>query len=189
MFRSDEYKFYFTHIPKTGGTSIKKALLPYANPGQLTFNGEKVNDGVGFHPHVKLTRARAIQYSTYFKFSIVRNPWARHASLWKFLTGRGRRSVAGLSFPQYIEAVCNGNHHYSINQVDFGLKYMSFVGKFENLEGAFRQICQRTGVPENTLEHFKDQGDYSYRTMYNHKTRMLIEKHCSEDILQFEYEF
>lgn len=189
MFKSDKHKFYFTHIPKTGGTSIKSALLPFANPGQLTFDGEKVTDGKGFRPHKVLTREQANKYHDYFKFAFVRNPWARYASLYRFLRYRGSKDAAGLDFHQFLHKVVTNRNQYSLTQMHYGLGLMDYVGTYENLERCFKHICNQIGIPEQPLGHYKNQGDYDYRKMYNFKTKHMVANHCVRIIDEFMYTF
>ena len=190
MFRSDKYKFYFTHIPKTGGTSIKKALLPYANKGQLYFNGEKVTDGEGFHPHVPLTASTAKSFNDYYKFAFVRNPWARFVSLYLFLRGRDRDIVRNKSFSFFITDIVTNRNMYSRTQVRFGLEHMDYVGQFENIDADFQLICRNIGIPDEiVLSHFKDQGEYNYRDFYTGTTKAMVKAHCQKTIKWFNYKF
>jgi hypothetical protein len=88
-----EKKFVFVHIPRTGGTHLKKILEPYSYKA-LVPNGDK-NDGSmiefnewAYHKHA----AWYIEYlfnlgvpldvirSEYTFFTIVRNPWERALS-------------------------------------------------------------------------------------------------------------
>lgn len=195
MFRSDKYKFYFCHIQKTGGTSIKKALLPYANPDQLYFDGEKVTDGIGFAPHIPMSEYLSAQFADYFKFAFVRNPWQRHASLFKFLQSRDLPEARGVDFKGYIERVCrNQLHTYSKNQIDYvrtkkGIWLVDFIGRFETLQESFDHVCGKCGLPQIELPHFKDQGPYDYKIMYTNALKRMIADHHKEDIKEFGYVF
>ena len=91
-------KTLYIHIPKTGGTSITKALSPCLdnviteqhpvykrNPEY----GKEYNKVLNF----KLSRAEHFQrviggkpFDKLWKVAIVRNPWDRYVSNWKWLT-------------------------------------------------------------------------------------------------------
>ena len=69
---SHKHKFIFTHIPKTGGTSITRALNP--------------NAGIKNKP---LKEMPLKDKEDYFKFTFVRNPWDRAVSMFFFRQKRG----------------------------------------------------------------------------------------------------
>ena len=194
MYRSDLKKFIFIHIPKTGGTSVKKYLYEYANKDQLLFNGDKVIDLNNWHPHEPMNYQDYITYKAYLKFTFVRNPWARHASLWKFLHARKDPHGGYMWFTQYIQAVCKGQLIYSRNQSDYftdnGWVMIDYVGRFEAFEEDFKEILEKLNIPfYKPMPHIKDQGDYDYHDMYTNEIKDLIYKHCMVDIKQFKYEF
>jgi len=182
------------HIQKTGGTSIKKALLPFANPKQLYFDGEKVTDGPGFRPHQPMTYPLAREYSNYFKFAIVRNPWERHASIWKFLKGRRSTDIGDIDFDTYIYKVYNNELGiYSKSQLSYvcdnGFWMVDYIGRFESLDLSFDYICDKICIDRPPLPHYKNQGNYDWRLMYNPETHEMIKEHCKADIEEFNYSF
>ena len=73
---SHEYRCIFIHIPRTGGSSIEKALV-----GRNWWSISKETK------HITASQAREVYgdyWGKYFKFSFVRNPWDRCVSLLAF---------------------------------------------------------------------------------------------------------
>lgn len=193
MLISDEYKFVFVHIPKTGGTSIKRALLEYANPGQLKFEGELVTDLNGYHPHVGMSAEACKKYADYFKFAFVRNPWAWHASIYRFTIHRGlHKTICSMSFKDYIEAIGRNETDYAKNQLDYimvdGVIAVDFIGRFENLKDDFENVCKNIEI-KTELPHYKNLGALSYREMYSPALADIVAEHCRSDIEYFGYSF
>ena len=71
---SHKYKFIFVHIPKTAGTSVKTALNTLVNPNEI-INVEG-HEPTKYQPYLSLP---------YTKFTIIRNPWDRAVSSWKWV--------------------------------------------------------------------------------------------------------
>jgi hypothetical protein len=78
-------KFIFIHIPKCAGSSIIKTVTSGPNPLWKLFQRR-----VHHEPLDSYRRAFPKEFDEYFKFSIVRNPWARVVSLYFF---RKKRSA------------------------------------------------------------------------------------------------
>ena len=87
----------YIHIPKTGGTSVKKTLED--TPDALTGNSEIIKNHPLFHRfHLAVisfkmpncVRFKLIlgkeKWDSLWKVAFVRNPWDRYASNWKWLT-------------------------------------------------------------------------------------------------------
>ena len=214
-FLSDKHKFLFVHIPKTGGTSIKRALIDYANNNLMKFDGEVVTDICRrYKPHGILHKDAVTLYKDYFKFTFVRNPWARHASLYKWIKKRKANPlISKFTFSEYVKSITGGEllkikHYTTKSQLSFIHKkkkkkiesYYSKGGedkvlvdkvfKYENILEDFETIKNILKLDSDlTLPHYKDAGKYDYREMYNSETIELIKNHCRRDIETFEYEF
>lgn len=87
---SESDKLIFIHIPKTGGTSIEHALGMHGDNvdiGIRPYLNQKKNQQTLFGKGLQHLTAKAIhrrigenKFSSYFKFSIVRNPYDRLVS-------------------------------------------------------------------------------------------------------------
>lgn len=81
-------KVIFVHIPKTGGTSIEYAF------DQVKLKRKKVvqHPNTKHHTNEEMQKQFPEEHASYYKFSVVRNPWEREYSLWKFLQEMNRKS-------------------------------------------------------------------------------------------------
>jgi len=90
-------KVFYIHVPKTGGTSIKKALVDH--DGVVTESSSCIKNHPIFHRHhlkvmnfkmSNVCRFREILgetlWETLWKVAFVRNPWDRYVSNWHWLT-------------------------------------------------------------------------------------------------------
>lgn len=85
MIISDKYKLIFISIPKTGTSSMQEALLCNleSKKNQLYINERliKTNDHI---TATKLKDLLAGDWNTYYKFAVVRDPYERRASLYRY---------------------------------------------------------------------------------------------------------
>lgn len=188
---SHDYKYVFIHVPKTGGTSITKALKPKRSPR-----------------HVPLCKMKRKENGNYFKFAFVRNPWDRVVSSFffrqkrKWLTKESFEDRFGepLTFKnwvkqkEYTTSFANqGNRLYL--QVNW-MKYrcsekfgMDYIGRFENLQSDFDAICDKIGIPRKQLKHRNATRHEHYTEYYDDETRDIVGQLCAEDIEYFGYKF
>lgn len=97
MIINNSNQFIFVHIPKTGGTSVTSLLSSFTNYCDLEIGGTNFGEKIapiysqrfGLRKHATAATIRAIVgsvcWSQYFSFCIVRNPFARCLSTYKFL--------------------------------------------------------------------------------------------------------
>jgi hypothetical protein len=117
---SHHHKCIFVHIPKTAGTSIEKALLP-ANP-------RKGSD----HSILREYRGHKC-FSEYFKFSFVRNPWARVYSVFNYYRSGGNNFIP--SSPK--------EKLYNWFQINFNKNYISDQAMAAQMPHDFEEFCCR----------------------------------------------
>jgi hypothetical protein len=87
MLISHKYKFITIDIPKTGTRSFRESLVPLGVIDE--FGAPNLN--AEFYQHDGAIRAKKQfaknnwNWNEYFKFTIVRNPWVRYFSFFKYL--------------------------------------------------------------------------------------------------------
>jgi len=199
MIVDNHHKYVFVSIPKTGSISIQFSLgyghdIPEPNDYHMSL--QQILD----------TNKHAIDF---FKFSFVRNPWARILSLYKdFTINRIYQYSAKVKHEKPLFGEFKDFTDFCLNihtspwmqdvflrsQVDF-LSYnnqinMSYIGRFENFIQDFHIICNKIGISPPLLKMNVGKYDNSdYRTYYNDDSKEAIRKLYQRDIEEFKYEF
>lgn len=215
---SHPLKAIFVHIPKTAGTSIEAVLgmhrdkhdiglRPYYNQ---VLDYEHLYGG----PLQHLTAAAIRQimnddarFNSYFKFTVVRNPWDRLVSAlaWTDQKWVRREELDAAQFdaqvrqvhaafvaaqaggdwsvlPQYLHPQCafvwNAQRRSMVD----------FVARYEDLQAGWNVIRRRLGVeaelPVRMKSHHRD-----FRHYYTPETRRLVAEMYALDVRTFQYEF
>lgn len=201
--------FIFVHIPKCAGTSIETALMPFATPHddwkQLS-DSERLRFWLpGKHglQHSKLRRfEKDFDLKEYFKFALVRNPWDRAISQLEYLRNTAKAPLfANKTIKEQLHILCTTKatiwaQDLSASQVDYlvdktGEPCMDFIGRFENLNEDFREICRRLELDSRVeLPHvFQSRRVDHYSKFYDRESRQWVRKRFSTDIETFQYEF
>ena len=208
MLISEKYKFIFVHIYKNAGTSITHALIPFAT-SQWQWIAHEALKKAGIpspffepHPfHKHITAPEIIEhlgleiFDSYFSFAIVRNPWDWQVSLYKYMLKEKTHHQHGFvkelgSFEEYIKWRCS-------NEVRFQKDYIysqddkllvNFVGKYENLDKDFNQICTRIGISA-ALPKLNVSNTRPYQDYYTEETEELVRQAFEPDITTFAYSF
>ncbi len=214
MLLSLKYKFLFVHIPKTGGTSIRAALnrLRFRDPWfGLQFICSKISKlsghrlGCKFPRHAKAIAAKEMLprefFDSLFKFAFVRNPWDLQVSSYHHVKRHYPHLLKGREdFESFLRWKLDRQRPYIyhldtptqseyIKDID-GSLLVDFVGRYENLQEDFDEVCRRIGVKPIKLphrRHTKDRKDY--RVYYNDSTAELVYNYFREDIERFGYSF
>jgi hypothetical protein len=205
---SHKHRFIFVHIPKSGGTSIAKALGPYEDHARLKWFWRRAvprlltpRQRTRFRVRFHLTHRRASEmashiadYDRLFSFGIVRNPWDRHVSLYEYLrqtpSRRLHKQVESLSFEEYLSAQREDRSGRQASWLcdESGNLIVDFVGRFERLEDDFAQVCEKVGV-KGRLPHLNRSRRDTYRSYYTAATRDLVGRIDRRDIELFDYSF
>ncbi|OEI80502.1 hypothetical protein AST99_08915 [Formosa algae] len=181
--------FVFIHIAKTGGTSVisitGKAHRKHLTVKQvIKYIGQKKWDNV-------------------YTFAIVRNPWAKVVSQYKFRTKTNKSKMGDnpIDFKDWVKKVFveKDKFYYHVRpllfapQVDWlknnqGEIDLDKVIRFENLNEEYREVAQIIGIdPE--LPHLNSTKPSDYKSYYDEETKNIIADWFAEDIKTFNYRF
>jgi hypothetical protein len=210
----DLHAIYF-FVPKVACSSLKKICAELLGIDvDLTDSVEPVHEVE--YPFVR--REELHEYSDYFKFAFVRNPWDRLVSCWsskiaadpdrtdqEWLAGVHRcladfpQFYAGMSFEAFAAAVVatpddSAESHfrsqYLVVSAEDGTDLCDFVGRFENLNSDVAHVLQRLNVADRIrLSLLNPSRREAYADYYSPGLRDAVAWRYAEDIRRFDYSF
>jgi chondroitin 4-sulfotransferase 11 len=206
---SHKHRCIFVHIPKCGGSSIEDVIWPGPRTeadlwkGRISeYHNKYQTEGL---QHLQARHIRqevgASTFDSYFKFAIVRNPWDKAISQYLFLKRQRpdlRRFIGVtrfVSLRRYLLATqkrlnAHWDEQYNFVHDDEGRLMVDYVGRFEDLEGAFRHVARTLGLPDDVkLPHAKAAKRKHYREYYDDETREIVARMYRRDIETFHYDY
>lgn len=217
---STEKKFVFIHLPKCAGTSVASLLEPYSYPWLLSakpirHSGTIVSHWTSFDPfrytgkyilplHANaaelIKRFPAVDFSSYFRFTIVRSPWSLLVSVYEFNRVPRRRlshpkhyrSFKNSSFKEFLRTHCSAS---TTNLVDHlfmhsdGSISMDYVAKQETLASDMPNILDRLGISVDSIPRKNITDHDHYASYYDDWAIDLVSKAYERDIRAFGYTF
>ena len=199
----------FVHIPKTGGTSIENLVWPPPEEraesdlwmGLISGYHNKYQTGGLQHLLARQIREEVGEalFDSYFKFSVVRNPWDRVVSQYLFMQRRPDlcRFIGleqGASLKRYLDLIGLRQHVQWLPQVDFlfdsdGKPLVDFIGRFEDFPKTVRGITSRLGIFAKVIPHEKRSVRGPHCDYYNEGTRRIVGSLYADDIEAFGYRY
>lgn len=139
------------------------------------------------------------RFYSYFKFSVVRNPFDRAVSQFAYMQRRqDLRALIDMdkntSFSEYVNLTQRRQHIQWAPQCSFlydddGTLLMDFVGRFETLDDDMSSVFARLGIECDSLPRFNASNRGEYREYYTPATRVQIESMYKDDLDRFGYSF
>lgn len=220
----------FVHIPKAAGRSVEMYFM-----NKLGLNRESEadrqklliidndNPAKGTEKLSHLSAAEYVQcghisqqdFSSSYKFSFVRNPWARLVSEYRYRNFLSHKSFKDFVMHKLPPPGRDDKYRHIMPQTEMlydesGNLLVDFVGKFETLQQDFDQVCQQLGFDESTLPHVNSSDKKSremkrtlrnllyrngenelnsYVDFYDSETREFVTKLYRVDAKNFGYSF
>lgn len=223
-----QHRCIFVHIPKVAGQSIEQFFMQLRG---LTWERDREklhlhnNDDprrgteklshLSAAEYVECGHVSAEQFSAYFKFSFVRNPWARLLSEYLYRNYLHHRSFKHFVLEKQPKPGWDDKYRHVMPQFDMlhdahGHLLVDYVGRFESLQVHFDHICTQLGIHDSKLPHRNSSGKGSrvrkrrIRNMllrngeniktslgdfYDSETREAVAQMYRKDIEAFGYQF
>jgi hypothetical protein len=194
--------FLFLHVPKTGGTSIERALGLHNCGCHWHSSSGDVRPGDKIKFIKKIEGWRSLK-----KFVFVRNPWDRLVSTYFYLrdsklevimphqppNSRGTVVLSKqCSFKEWIlshekkqEGLEDMNGFWLSPQKNWvGKNFFDYVGRFEQIHDHFFEL-----FPDKVLPHLNSSKHNHYSNFYDEQTKKIVESWYEDDIVEYNYEF
>ncbi|MFO7606550.1 MAG: sulfotransferase family 2 domain-containing protein [Desulfurivibrionaceae bacterium] len=165
-----QFKCIYIHIPKSAGESIHQIFvrqLGYyrkTNTPLLLGSNNDPRLGPPALGHLKAADYVACghlpqeAFDSYFKFAFVRNPWARIVSEYKYRGHARKYDFKTFIFKYLPKPGWNDFYYHIIPQYDFlhdhdGKLLVDYLGRFEELQQGFDEVCRQIGLPRTKIPH------------------------------------
>ena len=222
------YRCLFVHIPKAAGQSIEQYFM-----NRLNLDWEKDRDQLllGRNPdrscgteklahlsaeeYVRCGHVGPAEFESLFKFSFVRNPFERIVSEYRYRNYMRHRSFRDFVLNKLPPRGWDDQYRHVMPQFDMlhdaqGRLLVDFVGRFENLEADFAEVCRRLGLEGAELRHRNRSDKWTrklrrrarnllywngennksgYRAFYDEETLEAVSQLYRKDIETFGYHF
>jgi hypothetical protein len=209
MLISHKHKFITIDIPKTGSRSLRESLLPLS---VIDIHGEP-NESSEFYQHDGAIRAKKQfakknwNWNEYYKFTIVRNPWQRYFSFFKYFKSYGEKYMRRDESINWCEPeinqgklcvklfknkddqtvlkniILNNNSQDAYYCNEKGAIMIDHIASFENLKDEFSFLCSQIGINTPTLRHGnKSVQSCNMHDIYNQQLIDLVAKKERETI-------
>ena len=227
MIISNSQKYIFVHIPKCAGISITDSLTGSIQWNDIILHGGKSEYGselepyfdrrYGLHGHATASAIRAVVgnkiWEEYLSFSFVRNPYARVASLynwvskivnnveqrhWKekdwyrwplFHAFLETENFSGFIRSHFFDKGHIARDQYSWVCDDRGENIIvNFIGRTESLDSDFASALAAAGLPAIQLDKLNVSTKRDFRDMYTRQEDIdLVYQKYYRDFKEFGY--
>ena len=137
-------------------------------------------------------------FNRYFKFSIVRNPWDKAVSQFRYMAKRDDlREYLGMkpddSFKKYLELISKKTHVQWEPQVRFlfddsGNSMVDYIGRFESFAESVGTVTNRIGLQVSKIPHANKSRRSSFQDYYDSESKEIVSALYAEDVKAFGYE-
>lgn len=139
---------------------------------------------------------------TYYKFTIVRNPWDRMVSCYYYLYNINKNKYG--NFSTWLKNAHNivtsrlyreGDH--LTPQIEYthdsnGSQIVDMIGRYEQLQDSYESLCDKLKIKKTSLQLINRSGNrpgVQFDSMYNTHDRNLVFEMYKQEIKLFDYEF
>ena len=146
----------------------------------------------------KLSLISKIDANGWDAFTVVRNPWDRAVSSWKYCIEKKR--LGQCTFKEFLRIPCqkmtpqqsyhSGPQWAHVVDAEGKIDHLDHVGRFEDLGATCRWIAKTRGIPcSEDLPHLKKTQRRIYTEHYDEELVELVFRTFRRDIEMFGYEY
>lgn len=193
MIVCDTNKFIFIHIPKNSGTEMTKQLRKtYKNTETLVgvdFSGDLKNRGIDkMHLYYDvIDRYISIdKFDNYFKFCIIRNPYNKIYSAWRYIC-KGRRRQYNNDVNDFIKYKLTEEFMYGrqSNPRDERVHYRpQYTFLYDNKNNKYADFVIRYESLNEDISKMNEQFDLKIPLYDNGNTNKSYIKHLNKESIQ-----
>lgn len=201
---SRRFSTIFVHIPKTGGQSVEHVFLAqhgltWKERGELLLRRKRPGESgpprlahLYAREYVELGFVSAKDFAASYKFAVVRNPYERAVSAYRFRK-EGVRADEGLTFRHFTLMLDEWNEDRQIRpQSDFlfdegGMPIVDTVLRFERLNDGFAQVSERIFGRPILLPHVNKSTSAVPSEASDPEVRQALYKFYERDFDLFKY--
>lgn len=191
---SSEHRFIFVHVGRTGGSSLERmAGVPLTTDPRTRAAGN--TDFPDKHECFQHYRERyPEEFRSYFKFTIVRNPFERLHSSWVWRT-ETVGDLRGMSLRDLIES---RPADYALVEkfrldgmtIEDSIAAFDHVARFERLVDEYRFLVQRIPLAADAKPpHVNRTLRGRYQDAFNAASVRLVRRRFADDLRLFGYDF
>jgi len=216
MLISHKCKFITIDIPKTGTRSLRESLRPLNVLDIIGGEDDRFKQhGTALECKYDLQSFLGYDFDEYFSFCIVRNPWERYLSFFKYYKEKGEEYLQTTDYskwtkPQILQGefasnlftnkdeqkilkiIINTNknqtEYYTNENQDI---MVSHIAKFENIQKEFDYFCKTIGLDQIKLLHSnKSVTQISCGDIYNQELIDLVAEKEKKviDLMSYAYD-
>lgn len=224
-----EFHCLFVHIPKAAGQSVeqffmdrvgldwdsdedRRKFLMYRNRDRS--RGTERLAHLAAAEYVDCGYIGQAEFDRLYKFTFVRNPWARILSEYRYRNYFHHRSFREFVLRRMPSPGWDDDYRHVMPQYDMlhkdGRLLVDFVGRFENLQADFDRVCGQLGIEDSRLPHRNksakvsrdlkrkvrnwlflngENGKHRLAEYYDDETREAVAEYYRKDIETFGYTF
>lgn len=151
------------------------------------------------HGHISARQIRPHlsdeDWDSYFKFGFVRNPFDRFVSTCFFLNRDDPNFAAramgfmksALTVPRFRQRILVTPQNLQLSDSS-GCIALDYVGRYENLQSSYDEVCSRVGIPSEKLPVKNTSKHAAFTDYYDEELHAIVANFYADDLRAFDYD-
>jgi len=194
-------------VPKTATHSIREVLRPNLEAQdweQQVLFGKDLSPipeiaSIG-HGHIQVTQIKPFlteeQWSSYYKFAFVRNPFDRFVSVCTFLNRDNPEFGAdplqwmklALDRPRFLARPLVQPQFNLLSDASDNLA-VDYIGRYETLQSSLDEVLNNLNLPTHELQQLNASNHAEYQKYFDAELKNRVTDLYQRDLSEFSYEF